>query len=104
MTEGLISALYVGQSVVKPMSGAQGGKADHLAFSNKGVQWQIWIDTEDHLPRLVVATYLDEASEPSYTVEFGDWKLNEPVDPATFTFNNVSKASKVEYRSSAVKK
>jgi hypothetical protein len=104
MTEGLTSALYVGQSIVKPLSGVQGSRTDHLAFSNKGVQWQIWIDAEDHLPRLVVATYLDDASEPSYTVEFGDWKLNEPVDSATFTFNNVSKASRVEYRNPAAKK
>ena len=98
MTEGLVSALYVGQSVIKPLSGAEGIKTDHLVFSNKNVQWQIWVDAVDHLPRLVSATYLDDASEPSYTVEFGGWKLDEPVGPETFIFKNASQAAKVEFR------
>ena len=103
MTDGLTSALYVGQTTIKPLSGSAGDQVIHLAFSNKGVQWQLWIGTGDHLPRLVIATYLDDASEPSYAVEFADWKLNEPVDLAVFVFNNVSNASKIEYRNPAVK-
>ena len=94
MTDGLVSALYVGQSTLRAQSG-QSITTDHLAMVNKGVQWQIWIGAEDHLPRLVCATYLDEASEPSYTVEFGDWKLDEPVSADDFIFKNVSQAAKV---------
>ena len=98
LTEGLISAVYVGQSTFRPLSGAGSVKTDHLAFSNKGVEWQIWIDTVDHLPRMVCATYLDRLGEPSYIVEFGDWKVNDPVTPETFVFQNTSKAAKVEFR------
>jgi hypothetical protein len=98
MTDGLISAYYIGQSTIKPLSGSGSVKADHLVFSNKGVEWQIWIATVDHLPLLVCATYLDEASEPSYTVEFGDWKIDEPVNADAFIFKNVSNAAKVEFR------
>jgi hypothetical protein len=98
MTDGLTSAIYVGQSTIRPLSGSGGVKTDHLVFANKGVQWQIWIDTEDHLPRLVCATYLDEVSEPSYTVEFDGWKINEAVSADTFIFKNVSNAAKVEFR------
>ena len=98
MTDGLTSAIYVGQSTVRPLSSSGGVKSDHLVFSNKGVQWQIWIDTKDHLPRLVCATYLDDASEPSYTVEFDGWKINEPVSADTFMFKNVSNATKIEFR------
>jgi hypothetical protein len=104
MTKGLTRALYIGQSTIVPLSAPRGVKTDHFLFSNKGVEWQIWIDAGDHLPRLVVATYLDDASEPSYSVEFGDWKLNEPVDPTVFTFNNALNASKVEFRDPAVMK
>ena len=50
------------------------------------------------MPRLVCATYLDDASEPSYTVEFGGWKINEPVSADTFMFKNVSNATKIEFR------
>ena len=98
LTEGLISAAYVGQSTFRPLSGAGSIKTDHLAFSNKGVEWQIWIDTENRLPRMVCATYLDHLGEPSYIVEFGDWKIDEPVTPETFLFKNVSAAAKVEFR------
>jgi hypothetical protein len=101
LTDGLRGALYVGQSTIRPLSGPGGVKADHLVFLNKGVEWQIWIGTADHLPRLVVATYLDEVNEPSYSVEFGDWKLDEPAGADTFVFNNMTDASKVEFRKPA---
>ena len=98
LTEGLVSAVYVGQSTFRPLSGAANVKADHLVFSNKGVEWQIWIGTEDRLPRLVCATYLDNVGEPSYIVEFGDWQIDEPVPPETFVFQNATQAAKVEFR------
>ena len=98
LSEGLFRAVYVGQSVLRPLSGAEGVTTDHLLFANNGVEWQIWIDTVDHLPRMVCATYFENDGEPSYTVEFGDWKLDEAVSPETFTYKNTTKASKVEFR------
>jgi len=92
LTEELIRAVYVGKSTIG------GVKTDHLVFTNKSVEWQIWIGVEDHLPRLVYANYMDDISEPSYTVGFLNWKINEPVPPETFTFQNASKATKVEFR------
>jgi len=92
LVEGLVRAVYVGQSVIG------GVKTDHLVFANKGVEWQIWIGTEDHLPRLVYANYFDDISEPSYTVGFLNWKINEPVPPETFMFQNTSQATKVDFR------
>ena len=104
LVKGLLKAFYVGQSTIIPLSGAEGIKTDHLAFSNKGVEWQIWIDTESHLPRMVCATYLDDIGEPSYIIEFGGWKLNEQVSPETFIFNNASQAAKVEFRNPMLKR
>lgn len=98
LTKDLARALYVGQSTIEPLAGGSPVKADHLAFSNQGVDWQIWIGSEDRLPRLVVATYLDEVNEPSYSVEMGDWKLDEPVSAGIFAFNNATNASRVEFR------
>jgi len=92
LTEGLLKAVYVGQSTIG------GVKTDHLVFINKSVEWQIWIGVADHLPRLVYANYMDDISEPSYTVGFLNWKLNEPVNPGTFVFQNTSRAAKVEFR------
>jgi hypothetical protein len=92
LTGELINAVYVGKSTIG------GVKTDHLVFANKGVEWQIWIGVEDHLPRLVYANYFDDISEPSYTVGFLNWKVNEPVPPETFRFQNTSNATKVEFR------
>jgi len=104
LTEGVRRAFYVGQSTIQPLSGAEGIKTDHLVFLNKNVEWQIWIGADDHLPRLVCATYLEDAREPSYTVEFGGWKLNGEVSPEAFVFNNASKAPKVEFRNPMLKR
>jgi hypothetical protein len=98
LAEGLAGALYVGQSTIRPLSGAGSVETDHLVFSNKDVEWQIWIDTKDRLPRMVCATYLDTVNEPSYTVEFGDWKLDEPVGADIFVFKNTTNASKIDFR------
>jgi len=98
MVDNMTRAHYVGESTIG------GVNTKHLAFSNKGVDWQIWISEKDHLPLLVVATYLDDASEPSYTVEFKNWKLNEPVDAKEFIFDNTTKAVQVEFRDPAAAK
>jgi hypothetical protein len=92
LTDELVQAAYVGQSTIG------GVKTDHLVFANKGVEWQIWIGVEDHLPRLVYGNYFDDISEPSYTVGFLNWKVNQSVPPETFVFQNTSKAAKVEFR------
>lgn len=93
LTDGLERAFYIGRSTLGDT------KTEHLAFSNRGVEWQIWIGVENNLPILVSATYLDEIGEPSYMAEFKDWKLNEPVGPGAFTFNNITNASQIEFRS-----
>ena len=92
LTEGLVEAIFVGQSTIGNV------KTAHLVFLNKGVEWQIWIGENDYLPRLVNARYFDDASEPDYIVEFLNWKLNEPVSDAAFTFQNSSNAAKVDFR------
>lgn len=95
LTEGLVKALYVGRSDVG------GVKTDHLVFSHKDVEWQIWIGVDTNLPALVMTTFFDDESEPSYTTEFKEWKLDEPVDGSTFVFQNTTQATKVEYKNPA---
>lgn len=96
LTEGLVNAVYVGETTLAT------GKTKHLAFINKNVEWQIWIGADDHLPRFVNATYLDDTAEPSYAVEFFDWKIGETVPDGTFTFKNASQAAKVDFKSPKV--
>jgi len=92
LTGGLTKAVFVGRSTIA------GVKTDHLAFVNEGVEWQIWISEEDHLPRLVSARYFEDAGEPDYTIEFFNWRLNEPAPDSDFVFRNTSNAAKVDFR------
>ena len=92
MTRALTKAVFVGRSTI------DGVKTDHLAFANDGVEWQIWVGEEDHLPRLVSARYLNDASEPDYTVQFFNWKVNDPATDTDFVFQNTTNAAKVDFR------
>ena len=78
----LSSAIWVGQSKIG------GVKTDHLAFTAKGIDWEIWIGTRDKLPRLMVVSYRDGERQPTFTVEFSDWKLDAPVSAQTFNYTS----------------
>jgi len=78
LTSDLESALLVGQSMVG------GARTDHLAFTSKGIDWEIWIGVQDSLPRRLIASYRSGERQPTFTVEFSDWKLDTAVPAGTF--------------------
>jgi len=92
LTKDLSSAIWVGQSEIG------GVKTDHLAFTAKGLDWEIWIGTRDKLPRLMVVSYRDGERQPTFTVEFHDWKLDAPVSARTFNYTIPKGAVKLEFR------
>ena len=92
LTKELSSAIWVGQSEIG------GVKTDHLAFTAKGLDWEIWIGTRDKLPRLMVVSYRDGERQPTFTVEFHDWKLDAPVSAQTFNYTIPKGAVKLEFR------
>lgn len=92
LTQDLASALWVGQSTVG------GVKTDHLAFTAPGLDWEIWIGTADKLPRLMVVSYRTGERQPTFTVEFSDWKLNTPVPAKTFVASIPKGAAKLEFK------
>ncbi len=79
-------------------NGVVGGVAcDHFAFRAKEVDWQIWIAEGDHpYPCLYVITTKDVAGEPQYRVQVRDWKTGEDVVSDEFTFENSTKAEKID--------
>jgi hypothetical protein len=78
LTKDFSSALWVGQSVVG------GVRTDHLAFTSEGLDWEIWTGAADKLPRLMVVSYRTGERQPTFTVEFSEWKLGAPVAAQTF--------------------
>jgi hypothetical protein len=74
------SAIEVGPSRVG------GVQCDHYAFSQEGVDWQVWIERgRTALPRKLVITTTDEPSQPQYSSVLR-WNLNPPVTDKTFSF------------------
>jgi hypothetical protein len=92
MSEGLKLAFVVGQSEV-----VGGTKTDIVAIANDTVQAQIWIGAEDHLPRMMRATYFDEPGNFRHQVEFSQWVLDEAVPPGTFTAEAATKAKRIRF-------
>lgn len=79
LVPGLKHAYYVGQSHV-----IAGITTDIVAYAGDGVFAQVWIGTEDKLPRLVRAIYLDDPDHLRHELAITDWKLDEAVPADTF--------------------
>ena len=92
LTRDLTSAIWVGQSKVG------GVVTDHLAFTSKDVDWEVWIGTKDQLPRLMVVSYRVTGRQPTFTVELSDWKLNGAVPASTFKAAIPKGAARVEFK------
>ncbi len=82
------SAIVVGSSRVN------GKLADHYAFRQEGLDWQVWIDQGDApLPLKYVITTTDVAEHPQYSATLS-WDTATKPDDAAFTF----KPTETHYR------
>ena len=80
MSDGMPLAYYIGQSKV-----IGGTTTDMVAYIDHGVFIQAWIGTEDKLPRLLHAVYLDDPERLRHTLVLSDWQLDPAVPADTFT-------------------
>ena len=85
MAEGLTLAYYVGQSHV-----VAGTTTDMVAYIDNGVFIQLWIGSEDKLPRMVRAIFLDDPDHLRSEVQFSNWQLDVNVPPDAFTPPNAA--------------
>jgi len=90
---GINSAFYVGQSKV-----VGGTTTDMVAVAGDNVQAELWIGTEDHLPRMVRVVYPHEPAHALYQTEYSDWRLTDAVDPATFKSEKASKGKTMAFQ------
>nr|WP_314902164.1 DUF2092 domain-containing protein [uncultured Deefgea sp.] len=76
----LTSAVYIGPSKIN------GKVCDHLAFSQPGADWQLWVSRDKKpLPCKLVVTKTDEANQPQTSQTF-TWNLAPAVKASEFTF------------------
>jgi hypothetical protein len=92
LTKDFASAFWIGRTMVG------GVETDHLAFTAPGLDWEIWIGVADKLPRLLVVSYRTGERQPTFTVEFSEWKLNAPVPAGTFVAKIPKGATRLEFK------
>lgn len=81
-------------------TGVVGGVVcEHLAFRTSEVDWQIWIaqGNQPYPCRYVITSTLIDGG-PQYSVQLRNWQTGEKVAAADYTFNNRTKAEKVELK------
>jgi hypothetical protein len=86
ITDGLMTAFYIGQSKV-----VAGTTTDMVAYADKDVFVQIWIGTEDKLPRMARAVYRNDPARLRHQLELSNWKLD--IDVPADVFASASAAS-----------
>jgi hypothetical protein len=73
-------AAYVGPSTIN------GKLCDHLAFSQPGTDWQLWITRSDKpLPCKLVIANTEEANQPEYAATY-TWNLKPKLAANEFSF------------------
>lgn len=70
----------------------------HLAFTQRTVDWQIWIsDTPQALPCKVVITYKKRSASPQFTAILTRWDLRTMSGTHSFTFRPPSGATEIDF-------
>jgi hypothetical protein len=91
LIEGTVEGRYIGR---EPIDGVM---TDHLAFTKKDVDWQIWIaEGPNPVPLRYVITTKDMKSQPQFTIELHNWKRDAQVPADTFSITPPSSAKRVE--------
>ena len=92
VSDGMIMAFYIGQSKV-----VGGTTTDMVAYADNDVFVQVWVGTEDKLPRMVRAVYRADRARLRNQLEISDWKLDLDVSGAAFAPVNASGAMPIEF-------
>jgi hypothetical protein len=90
LTAGVLSGFYVGLSKV------QGVPCHHLAFKQKGIDWQIWVENSPTpVPRKFLIT--DKTAQGlQFTAVFTKWNTSPQLEDGLFTFVAPEKAEKID--------
>ena len=72
-------------------------KCHHLAFQQRRIDWQLWVDAGDKpLPLKFLLTYRRMPGEPQFASVF-DWDVSAKVADDAFTFKPPTDAKKIEF-------
>jgi hypothetical protein len=94
LIENVEFGFYVG------LHNVEGIRCHHLAFVQKNIDWQIWIeDGKQMVPRKLTITYKNVPESPQYIAVLSEWDLDARLPEALFNANLTSNANfeKIEF-------
>ena len=86
-------AFYIGQSKV-----IDGTKTDMFVIATNKVFAQVWIGSEDKLPRMIRAVYSDDPLKLRHQVTFSNWQLDVPIPAGTFASSRANDAKRIKFK------
>jgi hypothetical protein len=92
ISENLRVAFVVGKSIV-----VGGVPTDIVVLVGKYVHVQLWIGSDDKLPRMARAIFIGDPSHYRHTVQFSDWKIDPALPADTFAFMPPANAARVPF-------
>jgi hypothetical protein len=92
LMENVESGFVVGRTWV------QGRPVFHLAFTQKEIDWQIWIeDGPTPLPRKLLITHKNEPGSPQYTAILSGWDLKTRLSESFAEFSPPVGSDKIQF-------
>jgi hypothetical protein len=92
IADGLKVAFYIGQSNI-----VGGTTTNMVAYITGDVFVQIWIGSEDKLPRRVYAVYLNDRARLRHVLELSNWELDSAVPTDAFVSAKATGAPRMAF-------
>jgi hypothetical protein len=91
LIENVETGYLVGRTLIR------GKPTFHLAFTQKKIDWQIWIeDGPQPLPRKILYTYKNAAGSPQYTAILTDWNFQPRLSETFADFHPPSGSDEIK--------
>jgi hypothetical protein len=92
IADGMKIAFYIGQSNVVGAT-----TTDMVAYVTGDVFVQVWIGTQDKLPRRIYAIYLNDRARLRHVLELSDWALDVAVPADAFSSAQSNGAARIAF-------
>jgi hypothetical protein len=92
IADGLDLAFYIGRSSV-----VGGTTTDMVAYATYDVFVQVWIGTEDKLPRRARAIYRSDPAQLRHQMDLSNWQIDPPVAADAFLSKRAEAAKRIPF-------
>ncbi len=69
----------------------------HLAFRTEKVDFQIWVDTKENLPKRIIISYKNDFEHPQFWAYFKEWDLSPRLRDSNFKFDPPKDFEKIPF-------